>query len=175
MVRDGGTDSRFLRRTMLLTPNAISLFSNPKHFDQMVQTTLGFDSMFERLFNSNIERNQGGYPPYNLKRDGENYILELAVAGLSEDDIQVNVEDGVLTVESTSEKSDEEFLYQGIARRSFKRSWTLSDDIIVKGASLVDGMLTVTMEKIIPEEKKAKSIPIVTGKDASSFFKKKIS
>jgi molecular chaperone IbpA len=87
----------------------------------------------------------------------------------------VNVEDGVLTVESTSEKSDEEFLYQGIARRAFKRSWTLSDDIIVKGASLVDGMLTVTMEKIIPEEKKAKSIPIVTGKDASSFFKKKIS
>ena len=175
MVRDGGTDSRLIRRTMF-TPNAISLFSNPKHFDNMVQTTLGFDSMFERLFNSNlVEGNQGGYPPYNLKRDGDNYILELAVAGLSEEDIKVNVEDGVLTVESSSEKSDEEFLYQGIARRSFKRSWTLSDDIIVKGASLVDGMLTVTMEKIIPEEKKPKSIPIVTGKDAASFFKKKIS
>lgn len=176
MVRDGRTDSRFTRRTMIPTPNAISLFSNPKHFDNMVQTTLGFDSMFERLLNSNlIDRNQGGYPPYNLKREGDNYFLELAVAGLSEEDIKVNVEDGILTVESISEKANEEFLYQGIAKRSFKRSWTLSDDIIVKRASLVDGMLTVTMEKVIPEEKKPKSIPILTGKDAALFLKKEIS
>ena len=136
---------------------------------------LGFDHIFDQL-ESIHSHAKDTYPPHNvIKHDNMKYEIELAVAGLSEEDIKVNVEDGVLTVESTSEKSDEEFLYQGIAKRSFKRSWTLSDDIIVKGASLVDGMLTVTMEKIIPEDKKPKSIPIVTGKDAASFFKKKIS
>jgi molecular chaperone IbpA len=113
---------------------------------------------------SNFNQNQtSSYPPYNLKKDGDDYIIELAVAGLNEEDITVNVENGVLTVESTTDKSDEDFLYQGIAKRSFKRCWTLSDDIIVKGAALDAGMLTIKMEKIIPEEKKAKQIKIVTN------------
>ena len=103
-----------------------------------------------------------------MKRDGEHYIIELAVAGLSEEDIKVNVEVGVLTVESTTKDkesgwTEDEFIHKGIAKRSFKRSWTLSDDIVVKGASLDNGMLTISMEKIIPEEKKAKQIPIVTS------------
>ena len=152
------------------TPNALNLFANPKQFEQMIQTTLGFDTMFERLLgdDQHFNRNQSGYPPYNLKRDGEHYIIELAVAGLSEEDIKVNVEDGVLTVESTTKDkesgwTEDEFIHEGIAKRSFKRSWTLSDDIVVKGASLDNGMLTISMEKIIPEEKKAKQIPIVTS------------
>ena len=151
----------------MLRSNAISVFSSPKQFEQAMNLTIGFDSMFERLFGdmSNFHQsNAGGYPPYNLKKDGDNYFIEIAVAGLSESDIKVNVEDGVLTVESSSGSSNEEFLYQGIAKRAFKRSWTLSDDVIVKDASLQDGMLTISMERIIPEEKKARSIPIITDR-----------
>ena len=152
---------------MLLTPNAISLFSNPKHFDNMVQTTLGFDSMFERLFNSNlVERNQGGYPPYNLKRDGDNYILELAVAGFSEDQLEIKVEDGVLTVGTVKdlEPAEMEFVHKGIATRAFTRKFTLSDDLVVQGAEMKNGMLTITMERIIPEEKKPRIITIGESK-----------
>ena len=67
-----------------------------------------------------------------------------------------------MTVSSQTDKSEEEFLHQGIARRSFKRSWTLADDMIVNDAKLESGMLSISLEKIIPEEKKAKQIPIVT-------------
>jgi molecular chaperone IbpA len=155
----------------MLHTNAISLFNNPKHFETMLQTSLGFEHMFDRLFGdlSNFhQQNSSGYPPYNLKKEGEHYIIELAVAGLSEKDIKVNVEAGVLTVESTgtnslAKESENEFLHQGIARRNFKRSWTLSDDIVIKGAALNNGMLTVSMEKIIPEEQMIRQIPIVTN------------
>ena len=154
----------------MLHTNAISLFNNPKHFETMLQTSLGFEHMFDRLFGdlSNFhQQNSSGYPPYNLKKEGEHNIIELAVAGLSEKDIKVNVEAGVLTVESTgkdfTKEPENEFLHQGIARRNFKRSWTLSDDIVIKGAALNNGMLTVSMEKIIPEEQMIRQIPIVTN------------
>ena len=150
----------------MLYTNAASLFTNPKHLQHLTQSAIGLDNLFERVFGelSNFNQNQtSSYPPYNLKKDGDDYIIELAVAGLNEEDITVNVENGVLTVESTTDKSDEDFLYQGIAKRSFKRCWTLSDDIIVKEAALDAGMLTITMEKIVPEEKKAKQIKIVTN------------
>ena len=150
----------------MLYTNAASLFTNPKHLQHLTQSAIGLDNLFERVFGelSNFNQNQtSSYPPYNLKKDGDDYIIELAVAGLNEEDITVNVENRVLTVESTTEKSDEDFLYQGIAKRSFKRCWTLSDDIIVKGASLDAGMLTIKMEKIIPEDKKAKQIKIETN------------
>ena len=82
----------------MLYTNAASLFTNPKHLQHLTQSAIGLDNLFERVFGelSNFNQNQtSSYPPYNLKRDGEHYIIELAVAGLSEEDIKVNVEDGV--------------------------------------------------------------------------------
>ena len=146
----------------MLTTNALSMFPTQKQLEQAFGRSVGFDTLFDRFFEVTTAQQGSGYPPYNLKRVGEHYTLELAGAGLSEKDLSVHVEDGTLTVSSQTDKSEEEFLHQGIARRSFKRSWTLADDMIVNDAKLESGMLSISLEKIIPEEKKAKQIPIVT-------------
>ena len=146
----------------MLTTNALSVFPTHKQFEQALGLSVGFETMFDRLFECNQQNQSKGYPPYNLKKDGDHYIIELAVAGLSEKDIKVHVEDKVLTVSSDTEKSDEAYLHQGIARRSFKRSWTLADDMIVHDATMTSGMLIITLERIVPEEKKSRRIPIVT-------------
>ena len=146
----------------MLTTNALSVFPTHKQFEQALGLSVGFDSVFNRLFECNQQNQSSGYPPYNLKKDGDHYIIELAVAGLSEKDIKVHVEDKVLTVSSDTEKSDEAYLHQGIARRAFKRSWTLADDMIVHDATMTSGMLIISLERIVPEEKKARQIPIIT-------------
>jgi molecular chaperone IbpA len=147
----------------------INTFPQFKHFEKALSRTIGFDSMLGRLFDeSAVDRSVGGYPPWNLTRDGDTYIIEIAVAGLSDSDLNVTVDGGVLTVESKTDQataSDQrEFLHQGIAKRSFKRSWTLSEDVVVQEATLVDGMLEVSLERIVPEDKKTKNIPISSSK-----------
>ncbi|MCH2380679.1 MAG: Hsp20 family protein, partial [Nitrososphaerales archaeon] len=103
-----------------------------------------------------------GYPPYNIRKDGETkYFIEVAVAGLSEDDLEVELKEGILSIRSKqSEKKEAEYVHRGIAKRMFERSFTLSDDIIIQGCGLVNGMLTVELEKVIPEDKKSRFIPI---------------
>ena len=128
--------------------------------------SVGFDQMFDRLFGDfqmNVANNSTNFPPYNIRRDGDTkYFIEMAVAGLSEDDLEVDLKDGVLSVRSKSSQKDEEetFVHRRIARRQFERSFTLSDDVLVKGCELINGMLTIELEKVIPEEKKASTIPI---------------
>ena len=133
---------------------------------ELYNVTVGFDRMFDALsrdWGSVHNSMNTNFPPYNLSKDGENkYVIELAVAGFSKDDIKVHLEDGVLAVESRDSKEDDdkEYVHQGIAKRSFKKSWTLSDDIEVKHADLLDGMLTIELEKIFPEGKEPREIPI---------------
>ena len=89
----------------------------------------------------------------------------MAVAGLSEDDLEVELKESVLEIRSKQSTEDEaNYVHRGIAKRSFQRSFTLSDDIVVKGCGLVNGMLTVELEKVIPEEKRARLIPIGSKK-----------
>ena len=125
--------------------------------------SIGFDSMFDRLLGDfpTVSNTQQGYPPYNIRKDGERYFIEMAVAGLSEEDLEVELKEGTLTVRSKQSTEDESnYVHRGIAKRTFERSWTLSDDIVVKGCNLINGMLTIELEKIIPEEKRARLIPI---------------
>ena len=134
----------------------------PADFDRALGITVGFDSMFERLF-GDIERTEkaSGFPPYNIRKDAEEkYTIEMAVAGFSQEDLEVELKEGVLTIRSKSEKEEKEYLHRGIARRAFSRSFTLSDDIVIKGADLVNGMLTIDLERIVPEEKKSRLIEI---------------
>ena len=133
--------------------------------------SVGYDSMFDRLFGSLDNTNPNpnnvqGYPPYNIRKDGETkYFIELAVAGLSEDDLEVELKEDVLEIRSKQSTEDEaNYVHRGIAKRSFHRSFTLSDDIVVKGCGLVIGMLTVELEKVIPEEIRARLIPIGSKK-----------
>ena len=131
--------------------------------------SVGYDSMFDRLFGEfslNTSNAQQGYPPYNIRKEGDTkYFIELAVAGLSENDLEVELKESVLEIRSKQSAEDEaKYVHRGIAKRSFMRAFTLSDDIVVKGCGLVNGMLTVELEKIIPEEKRARLIPIGSKK-----------
>ena len=138
----------------------------PQDLQKLMGHTVGFDNIFDRLFDMDLTRDSG-YPPYNIRKDSENtYSIEVALAGFSKEDIEVEVTDGTLTIRSHPEdrtavdKADESFVHKGIAKRSFMRSFSLSDDIIVKGADLKDGMLIVDLERVIPDEKKPRLIQI---------------
>jgi len=130
--------------------------------------SIGFDSMFDRLLGPSTQHvsNSQGYPPYNIRKDGDTkYFIEMAVAGLSEEDLEVELKETVLEIRSKQSTEDEaNYVHRGIAKRTFERSFTLSDDIVVKGCDLTNGMLTVELEKVIPEEKRARLIPIGSKK-----------
>ena len=130
--------------------------------------SIGFDSMFDRLLGPSTQHvsNSQGYPPYNIRKDGDTkYFIEMAVAGLSEEDLEVELKETVLEIRSKQSTEDEaNYVHRGIAKRTFERAFTLSDDIVVKGCDLTNGMLTVELEKIIPEEKRARLIPIGNNK-----------
>jgi molecular chaperone IbpA len=130
--------------------------------------SIGFDSMFDRLLGDSTQHvsNSQGYPPYNIRKDGDiKYFIEMAVAGLSEEDLEVELKESVLQIRSKQSTEDEaNYVHRGIAKRTFERAFTLSDDIVVKGCDLTNGMLTVELEKVIPEEKRARLIPIGNSK-----------
>ena len=144
-----------------MTTSTLSLFN------KLRPVSVGFDSVFdhfESIFNDSLSL-QTNYPPYDIvKTDEHSYVIELAVAGFSKKDIAVTVENGVLTVESdregNAESSGEEIIHRGISKRYFKKSFSISDDVEIRGAELKDGLLRISMEKIIPESRKRKEISI---------------
>ena len=121
---------------------------------------------FDRLFNEMLKTQSRGksvpqYPPYNLIKDGENYTIEMAMAGLTDKDIDIILEERTLTISyDKTEETRENLVHQGLAQRSFKRSFNLADDIEIKKATLKNGLLSVEMERIIPDEKKPVKIKI---------------
>ena len=144
----------------------------PSDLEKALGITVGFDSIFDRLFEDyDRNTNNTAFPPYNIRKEQDDlYTIEMAVAGFSEEDLELELKDGVLTARSKTEKDEGEFLHRGIAKRSFSRSFTLSDDMFVKSADLVNGMLTISLERIIPEEKKPRMIEI--GHSKKSKLKK---
>ena len=126
---------------------------------------VGFDRLFNELDRLMTVSNpgNGGYPPFNLEKPSENnYRITMAVAGFTEQDIDVTHQDNTLVV--TGEKREEDttnYLHRGIATRSFKREFVLGEHVEVKNASLKDGMLVIDLEQIIPEEHKPKKIPLI--------------
>lgn len=123
---------------------------------------IGFDSIFNKL-NQLEKANVSNYPPYNLIKTGEDtFLIELAVAGFDEEDFDIELHNGVLTIKAEVGESDTatNYLHKGIAARSFVRKFTLADTIEVDGISLHQGMLTVRLQNVIPEEKKPKKILI---------------
>lgn len=126
---------------------------------------IGFDTIFDKLEQIN-KANVTNYPPYNLIKTGEDtYLIELAVAGFDEDDFDIELHNGVLTIRADVGESDTKtnYLHKGIAARSFVRKFTLADTIEVAGVSLHQGMLTVQLRNVIPDEKKPKKIAISKG------------
>ena len=144
--------------------NLSTLRNAIQQFDTNLFTpyAVGFDRTFDRLFDyATHQATSTGFPPYNIVKDGDyNYTIEMALAGYSKKDIEVEFAEGLLTVKSVKEKEEKETLYKGISQRNFTRKFTLADDIIVKGAKLDNGMLTIDLERIVPEAKKPQLITV---------------
>ena len=122
---------------------------------------IGFDKMLNKLAEATPNQSNN-YPPYNIiKVEDNQYELQLAIAGFTQDDLEIEVKDGVLSIEGRKEvEEDKNYLHKGISARAFRRTFTLADTIVVNGADLKDGILTVELENVIPEEKKPKKILI---------------
>jgi molecular chaperone IbpA len=139
-------------------------------FNQLRPVTVGFDNMFdhfERMFDGDVAtfQTQVNFPPYNIVKTGDfTYDVELALAGFSKDDITVDYADNLLTVKSVKKEKSEDgkdgVLHRGISKRMFSKAFTIADDVEVKGAELKDGLLKISLERIVPEGKKPRSIEI---------------
>ena len=146
-----------------MTSKDISVFNSLRPF------SIGFDDMFDQfesmLGNGGVSV-QTNYPPYNIRKAGKDkYAIEVALAGFNKSDVEIEYEDNTLTVrtkkvQKSENKDGDEIIHRGISQRSFSRSFTVADDVKVNGAELKDGLLTIDCEKIVPEIKKRKLIPI---------------
>ncbi|HEY6047898.1 MAG TPA: Hsp20 family protein [Sphingomicrobium sp.] len=137
-------------------------------FSPFRRSTVGFDRLFDMLENSTVGQAQENYPPFDLIKDGDNeYRIELAVAGFKPDEIDITAQQNVLIVSGRKkDESDEKganYVYRGIATRSFERRFALADHIQVRGADLKDGLLSIELKREIPEAMKPKKINIGSG------------
>tara|TARA_X000001382_G_scaffold130247_2_gene124529 strand:- start:1001 stop:1453 length:453 start_codon:yes stop_codon:yes gene_type:complete len=132
---------------------------------------VGFDSMVDQLtsdFFTDSYQGTQNFPPYNIiKKDDLSYDIEMAVAGFSQEDLEIDYADNVLTVSSKEiepfkDSKEPEYIHKGIAVRKFTKKFTLAEDVIVNDASMKNGMLTISMEKVVPEGKRKRSIKIVS-------------
>ena len=148
----------------MVTSKALSIFDN---LNQLTPYAVGFDRVFDQL--NTYARNNAtstGFPPYNIRKGGDyTYAIEMALAGFSKNDIEIEVAEGLLTVRSVKEDSEtnEEYdskIYRGISYRKFNRKFTLADDIVVNDASLENGMLKIDLERIVPDAKKPRIIEV---------------
>ncbi len=135
----------------------------------LYRSTVGFDRVFD-LLDTASKSDSNGYPPYNIERlDDNDYRITLAVAGFGEDDLDLEIRENTLTIKGARQDSDEDrqFLYQGIAGRSFERRFQLAEHVKVAGASLVNGLLNIELKREIPEAMKPRKVAINGGEAAN--------
>ena len=148
-----------------MTNKAISIFN------QLRPLSVGFYDVFdhfESMFNHQYDSiNVPNYPPYNIIKTGKyTYDIQVALAGYGKKDVDVSFENSILTIKSIKDNDEKEVedndgvLHKGIAKRMFTKSFTIADEVEIKGAELKDGLLIVSMERVIPEHKKARTIKI---------------
>ena len=128
---------------------------------------VGFDDQFNKLakIHDDLAKNIPNYPPYNIKKTDENkYVIEIAVAGFARQDVEIELDGDKMVVKGSTHSDDkdstENFLFKGISNRAFTRTFALDDQVEVKGAEMLNGMLKIALERIIPEHKKPKKIEI---------------
>lgn len=128
---------------------------------------IGFDSIFEDIHRLATITGKDNYPPYNvIKIDDAHFTIELALAGIPKESLDIEVDQNQLTVSTEKAETDEEleYLHKGISQRGFSRSFTLADHVVVKGADMIDGVLKISLERQLPEELKPRKIDISSAK-----------
>ena len=147
-------------------PNSLTLSvpETAKYLDTIHRNSIGQEDWMRRLDNA-FEAGDVNYPPYNLVKETDTrYRLELAIAGFSKEDVEVTTESNKLTVEGKQKDADTaEYVYRGLASRDFTRTWTLSDDVEVNEVDFTNGLLTVRLNKIVPDHQKRKVYKIAGG------------
>ena len=131
-----------------------------KDFDKVF---VGFDDQFNRLakMHDDLTKHIPNYPPYNIYKAEENkYVIELVVAGFGKQDVEITLDGDKLIVKGETKDDTQAFLYKGIATRAFTRSFVVDDQVVVQGAQMINGMLKIFLERIIPEHKKPRQIDI---------------
>ena len=144
----------------------------------LMRSFVGFDNLFDE-FERMSSFTDNNYPAYNIIKTGdEDYKIEIAVAGFNENEISIEVKKGLMTVEASKAKLSNEYLHRGIAERSFTKQFRLADNMEVKNADLMDGLLTINLYREIPEAEKPKQIKInapgLIKKAASALSSKKV-
>jgi len=149
-------------------PNIALFGPGFKDFDKFF---VGFDESAKQLqsLHADLTKNIPNYPPYNIRKNDENsYTIEIAVAGFGQNEIDIEIDGGKLIVKGNVDASldalEDTFLFKGIATRAFTRAFAIDDHIEVKNAELFNGMLKIALERLVPEEKKPKKVPVKTGK-----------
>lgn len=129
--------------------------------DKYMPYSVGFDTLFDRL-GSLSAIDVKGYPYYNIKKADDNqWVIELALAGFDKKDIKIDVKDGVMTIQGEMKEEEGEYLHKGISTRKFSKSFSLAEYTEPKSAEMKNGILYVTLEQEVPEEKKPKTIEIM--------------
>jgi len=139
--------------------------TNTYTWDVYTPFNVGLENVFNRL--DAMSGHNTSYPPYNIiKNDNANYEIEVALAGFKSDEIEISTEQNILRVASKVEKrdSEREYIHKGLSKRSFSHSWQLADDVRVSSVDFADGLLTISLEKIIPEHQKRTTYNIGVGK-----------
>lgn len=135
---------------------------------------IGFDKFFDRFKDLQTQAAKAiTYPPYNIKKTGDNtYVIEMAVAGFGKQDIEITLEDNTLKINGNvkGEADDKNYLFKGIAERPFARVFTLADTVEIKNAELINGMLRVFLDNVVPE-KKARKVDISEPSETRSVHK----
>lgn len=137
-----------------------------KDFDKFF---LDFDDQVAKMqkFHDDITKNIPNYPPFNVRKvDDKHYVIEVAVAGFAQNEIDIEIDGGKLVVKgnSQSEKPDD-YLFNGIATRAFTRAWSIGDEYKVENAELFNGILKIALERMIPEDKKPVKVPVKSKTD----------
>ena len=136
--------------------------TNLKAFGQFSPFSVGFDEIFNTLHRASIP--QSNYPPYDILKEDDKYIIRIAIAGFKKSDVDIEIEDNTLTVsvcrEDNTGKQRAEFLHKGISSKEFYKSFALAEHVEVKKATITDGILQIVLEKNIPENERPKKIKI---------------
>ena len=150
-----------------MTSNIPTFRLNHLDIPQINKFGIGFDSIFEDIHRLASVAGKDNYPPYNvIKIDDDHFAIELALAGIDKEALDIQVDQNQLTISTDKAESDEEleYLHKGISQRGFSRSFTLADHVIVQGADMVDGILKISLERQLPEELKPRKIDISSAK-----------
>lgn len=147
----------------------------PSSFKEFDKFFVGYDQQFDRLakMSEDFAKSVPNYPPYNIKKTGDNtYAIEIAVAGFDKSEIEITVDDDKLTVKGSSSNTDnqESYLFKGIGLRDFTRTFALNDQVEIRGAAMINGLLKIALERLVPEHKKPKKVEISDEPSTVSEF-----